>query len=178
MDVWVFGYGSLIWRPGFPFAESGFATLEGWSRCFKQASPDHRGTPESPGRVLTMSRGENLKCIGKVFRVVAQDWASVQPYLEKRESGGYEAVEVDVSFAGRTITAWTWVASPMNEHFVQCETFEETLSVMLSAQGESGPNIEYVLNLDEALGRAGIRDEEVSRFAEELKMRISESRSD
>ena len=178
MDVWIFGYGSLIWRPGFDFEESEFATLNGWRRSFQQASPDHRGTQEAPGRVLTITQAAGARCIGKVFRVSAGEWPTVLRYLEVRESGGYEALQVEVTSARGNLLAWTWVASSENRYFVKSETFEKTIEVMLSAEGESGLNLDYVLNLETALNEAGIIDEEVSRFAYELRMRISEASSD
>ena len=178
MSQWVFGYGSLIWRPGFEFLESHFATLCGWSRSFSQASPDHRGTPEFPGRVLTLREELGTQCRGRVYRVSDEQWPEVFRYLEHRESGGYRACRLDVDTGERTTEAWVWIALPDNPHSVLNESVESTVEVMLRAQGQSGPNIDYVLNLECALDEAGIRDAEVGRYARLLRQYVSESSSD
>lgn len=178
MVVWVFGYGSLIWRPGFNFDEACFATLHGWTRSFKQGSPDHRGTTSKPGRVLTISREPSLSCVGRAFRVSPAEWPEVYHYLEERESGGYQAVQLEIQLERTSVVAWTWVASPSNENFIRNETFEKTVNTILDARGMSGSNIDYVLNLDEALSESGIQDEEVNRYARAVRSRLSESSSD
>lgn len=178
MDVWVFGYGSLVWRPGFVFEESCFATLEGWRRSFQQGSPDHRGTLDAPGRVLTICPDSRASCIGKAFRILSGDWPGVFRYLEERESGGYQASEIEVQLERRKVRAWTWIALPSNDNFVANESFKRTIDTILSAVGTSGPNIDYVLNLDAALTTAGIEDQEVSRYAVALRTRLSESSRD
>ena len=171
MGVWVFGYGSLIWRPGFQYFESSIATLHGWTRAFQQASPDHRGTPQRPGRVLTLSQNETSHCVGRAFCVAASEWPNIFAYLEKRESGGYRALELEIELPSNRQSAWTWIALPDNPHFVSDETVTDTIDVMYNAHGESGPNIDYVLRLDEALLEAGIDDEQVARYANLLRMR-------
>ena len=165
MSQWVFGYGSLIWRPGFKFVESRFATLRNWRRSFSQGSPDHRGTPAYPGRVLTLREDAEASCRGRAYRVTNELWPTVFAYLEKRESGGYKACQIDISIGGDEISAWVWIALPDNPHSVSNESMQQTVEVMRRAVGQSGPNTDYVLNLDNALREAGIEDEEVTRFA-------------
>ena len=126
-DFWIFGYGSLIWRPAFPFLERRAGFIEGYRRRFWQASPDHRGTVEQPGRVLTLvpadaksshvkaaanadgtdskSSGVNdnnsssSRVFGVAFLVAGSNRESVLAYLDDRESGGYSQATVDVMFA-------------------------------------------------------------------------------
>ena len=83
--AWIFGYGSLLWRPGFRFAERQPAVLRGWMRRFWQASPDHRGAPEAPGRVVTLRRAADSSCWGMAFRVAGPDRADVLAALDHRE---------------------------------------------------------------------------------------------
>ena len=82
-DRWVFGYGSLMWRPGFPFIDRRRATLHGWRRAFCIYSVHHRGTYERPGLVLGLAAGGSTR--GAVYRVAATDWALVYAYLRDRE---------------------------------------------------------------------------------------------
>ena len=178
MSQWVFGYGSLIWRPGFEFLESQFTTLYGWSRSFSQASPDHRGTPNFPGRVLTLREEPGAQCRGRVYRIADERWSEVFRYLEDRESGGYCACRLDLDVGGRTTKAWVWIALPDNPHSVSNESVKSTVEVMLRAKGQSGPNIDYVLNLEGALEEAGITDVEVARYATLLRRHVSESSRD
>ena len=178
MSQWVFGYGSLIWRPGFEFLESHFATVYGWSRSFSQASPDHRGTPSLPGRVLTLREERGAQCRGRVYRISEERWPEVFRYLEERESGGYCACKVDLDVGEQTTKAWVWIALPGNPHSVSNESVKSTVEVMLRAKGQSGPNIDYVLNLGRALEEAGITDVEVARYATLLRQHVSESGRD
>ena len=95
-----------------------------------------------------------------------------------RESGGYRACRLDVDVGERTTKAWVWIALPDNPHSVPNESVESTVEVMLTAHGQSGPNIDYVLNLECALEEAGISDAEVVRYATLLRRHVSESSSD
>ena len=167
---WVFGYGSLVWRPGFDFRHSILAELAGWRRDFSQGSPDHRGTPESPGRVLTLRRDTESRCTGIAYRVDKASWPSVVDYLDVRESGGYTRQIVDVALAdGVTVSALTYIALPDNPHACQPEPMERLVELIQSRSGPSGHNLDYVLNLAEALLTHGIRDDAVETLADYLR---------
>jgi cation transport protein ChaC len=84
-DLWVFGYGSLLWNPGFPVAETRVARLRGWHRSFCMSSIHHRGTPERPGLVLALDLAEGAHCDGLGFRVEARYAAQTIDYLRERE---------------------------------------------------------------------------------------------
>lgn len=167
---WIFGYGSLVWRPGFDYVHSVLAELHGWRREFSQGSPDHRGTPDRPGRVLTLREDEHGRCTGMAFRVETRQWASVLDYLDVRESGGYSRQFVNVSLAnGESVTALTYIALPQNPHACRAEPQERLIELVKSRHGPSGSNLDYVLNLAEALAAHGIRDEAVDSLADALR---------
>lgn len=153
-SIWIFGYGSLVWRPDFEFAERRMCRVEGWRRRFWQASPDHRGTPEKPGRVATMLRWPGGGCWGAAYRLPEQESAAILEALDRREVAGYERFTVPVSdgpgqepFA----QALTWVAPSHNPNFIGVAAPADVAAIVTSATGPSGSNSEYVLKLAEAL---------------------------
>ena len=91
---WIFGYGSLVWRPDFPFVERYHAVIEGWVRRFWQGSTDHRGVPGAPGRVVTLVAEPHARCSGTAYRVDDAVIDSVINTLEYREKGGYRREEI------------------------------------------------------------------------------------
>ena len=95
--VWVFGYGSLVWRPDFPHLERRVGHIGGWRRRLWQGSPDHRGQPHAPGRVATLVTEPEAVCWGVAYRVAEADWSTVVDRLDARESGGFERHEVRVA---------------------------------------------------------------------------------
>ncbi len=88
-EHWIFGYGSLVWRPDFPFAERRAATIVGWARRFWQGSTDHRGVPGAPGRVVTLVAEPGARCWGTAYRVAYDVLSGVIDTLEQRVYGGY-----------------------------------------------------------------------------------------
>lgn len=163
VPLFVFAYGSLIFRPSRFFRERRPARVVGVRRAFRQASPDHRGTPSFPGRVVTLLREEGASCGGAVFTVADADVEAALIELDDRESGGYDRAEVSAHVAGEIepIRAVTWIASPHNENHLPPASVEEVASVVRRARGKSGPNIEYVRRLAIALRELGVHDPEV-----------------
>jgi cation transport regulator ChaC len=100
---WVFGYGSIIWRPAFTYIDARPALLRGWRRRFWQGSPDHRGTPHRPGRVVTLVTDAAATCHGVAFDTGHADTPEIFDALDMLESGGYVRMTVDIEFAD-TIT--------------------------------------------------------------------------
>lgn len=141
----VFAYGSLLWNPGFPFSEAAPALVHGWQRRWCVRSTVHRGTPETPGLVLGLVPGG--ACVGIAYRVLEGCEAEASSYLDRREmsEAGYRTQEVEISLADRAETAICYVAdSP-------CEFGEEEiLAAARKANGESGPNLDYILKAVEA----------------------------
>lgn len=170
--TWIFGYGSLIWRPAFAYETARRAALRGWRRRFWQASPDHRGVPAAPGRVVTLVREAEAVCWGVAFRAPAADWARIVAELDHRERNGYERMTVDIEFDdGARERALTYVAHPHNPSFVGPAALPEMVAQIATAVGPSGSNREYVERLAAHLAELGVHDDEVHGLCAALDAR-------
>lgn len=151
--AWVFGYGSLVWRPAFDHAERVAGFIEGFARRFWQASPDHRGVPEAPGRVVTLVSEPGARCHGVAYRLPPSQEEEILAALDHREQNGYARHRVRVHAAtGRMIDgAIVWIATKDNPSFVGPESVPAIAAVVRTAVGPSGSNREYVQRLAEAL---------------------------
>ncbi|MCH8131209.1 MAG: gamma-glutamylcyclotransferase [Myxococcales bacterium] len=170
--LWVFGYGSLIWRPDFPHVERHPGFIEGWARRFWQGSTDHRGLPHAPGRVATLIREASASCWGMAFRVLDADRDAVLADLDHRESGGFERHEVEVHLSGPVRMcqrALVYIASHGNPNYLGPAALEDMVDQMRCAVGPSGPNVEYVLRLDAALREIGGEDPHLSEIVDRLR---------
>lgn len=168
--VWVFAYGSLIFRPGFEFLSQARGSVKGYARRFWQGSPDHRGTPEAPGRVVTLVKAAEETCEGVVFEVSHEHEGDVLDYLDDRESGGYERLRLNVSMgAGQVIEAWTWIAPPENKNFLGDTAAQRMVEQILKSHGQSGANRDYVTYLARELERIGIEDLHVQELARKVR---------
>lgn len=157
-QVWLFGYGSLIYKADFPFIERRPAHIVGWSRRFWQGSHDHRGTPEAPGRVATLVPSEGAICHGMAYLVTPEEFA----HLDHREKNGYLRVAIDIHFAaGGTEEGLIYIAAADNAAWLGEASEEEIARHIASAAGPSGPNTEYLLRLAAALRDMGHHDEHV-----------------
>jgi cation transport protein ChaC len=166
---YVFGYGSLIWRPGFEHEGRQRAVLGGFRRSFRQASSDHRGTPERPGRVVTLVASHEHRTVGVVYELGAAA-ARILAELDYRERAGYERVTLSVVLDdGRSATVVTWIAHPGNEHDGGELELEALLEVLRWAEGPSGRNDEYVHQLESALLELDGADELVSELSRRLR---------
>lgn len=171
--TWVFGYGSLIWRPAFEFEERHPAYLTGYVRRFWQKSTDHRGVPEQPGRVVTLMREPGVRCWGMAYRVAEDVWAKVRAGLDHRERGGYTHRLLPVhDREDRVLTeALVYIAHAGNPNFHGPESLETLADTIAHCQGPSGPNPEYVLELERALRDMDAHDAHVSTLAALLRRR-------
>lgn len=162
-DLWVFGYGSLIWRPSFPFAERRPAVLRGWTRRFWQGSIDHRGVPEAPGRVVTLIRERDARCDGAAYRIEGAQVDEVMDHLDWREKGGYERVVETLTLDAEVgaVEGVVYVATEENPNFLGPAPLPEIAAQVRRSVGPSGPNPEYVLRLGEALREIGAEDPHV-----------------
>jgi cation transport protein ChaC len=165
-DLWVFGYGSLIWKPGFAFAEQKPARLIGEHRSLCIYSMVHRGTYEKPGLVLGLDRGG--ACQGVAFRVAAARRQETVAYLREREqvTGVYREVMRSVWLKGDArVSALAYVADRSHDQYAGRLTIEEQLRLVRQGHGAYGPNDEYVIATVTALEAQGIRDAPLHRLA-------------
>ena len=175
--VWVFGYGSLIWRPAMAYVARRAGRVDGWARRFWQASTDHRGTAEAPGRVLTLVESDGVLW-GMAYAIARAAWPETEAALELREQQGYARLTIDIDLAageqaGRvveTVAGLLYVATPANPYFVGPEPLEVTADVVRRSRGPSGSNVEYVLELERTLAAMGAADPEVSALAERVRV--------
>ncbi len=170
--TWIFGYGSLVWRPDFAFAESRAAAIDGWARRFWQGSTDHRGRPGAPGRVVTLIEAPGETCLGMAYRVADDDRGHVLATLDYREKGGYRLADVTLRFAGAAggeADGLVYIATPDNPNYLGPAEPADIAAQVRAAEGPSGNNTEYVLRLSAALRGLGAEDEHV--FALEALLR-------
>ncbi|MEE4145055.1 MAG: gamma-glutamylcyclotransferase [Halieaceae bacterium] len=148
-STWVFGYGSLIYKVDFPYLEREEALVEGWQRRFWQGSHDHRGTPDSPGRVVTLIPAEGAVCKGVAYRVEHE----VFEHLDHREKNGYErhAVSISLSRSGRRVGGLLYVARSDNHAYLGPAPLPELAAHIARSAGPSGSNRDYLLSLADAL---------------------------
>jgi cation transport regulator ChaC len=171
---WVFGYGSLVWRPAFAYQDRAPGFIRGFSRRFWQGSPDHRGVPHDPGRVVTLVPDAAAICWGVAYRVADCDWDGVVRGLDHRESGGFERHELLVRFSEPSRTAapaLVYVAAEGNPNFLGPAPLEQMAAQVSRARGRSGSNVDYVERLADALRALGAEDEHVFALAAELAAR-------
>ena len=162
---WVFGYGSLIWRPGFPFIRQAPALLNGAHRSLCIYSHRHRGTEALPGLVFGLVRGGS--CRGMGFEVESGRWPEVVDYLREREldKGVYRETLRPVRVDGvGSVDALAFVVDERHSQYAGRLEIAEQARLVRQARGESGPNVEYVLETARTLRAMGIRD----RYLDEL----------
>lgn len=167
-DLWVFGYGSLIWRPGFEFADRHLARLSGWRRAFCMTSIHYRGTPEAPGLVLALDHAPDASCEGVAFRVEAPQADAVLAYLREREliSSAYDEMRLPVALPdGGEVEAVAYVVNRDHEQYAGGLSLDEQAEVIGRAEGSSGPNVDYLMYTVEGLAALGVHDDEMARLA-------------
>ena len=161
MQHWIFGYGSLIWRVDFPYRQRRRASIRGWTRRFWQGSHDHRGTPRSPGRVVTLVPDPSATCVGMAYQVDESTFA----HLDYREKNGYERVDVHIRFADRAVPGTVYVAAEDNPAFLGPASLDAIASHIRRSRGPSGSNKDYLLELAAALAALGAEDAHVEALA-------------
>ena len=158
-DFWVFGYGSLMWRPGFAHVEVERARLHGFRRSLCVHSWVHRGSREQPGLVLGLDRGGS--CIGLAFKVPLELRDEVLAYLRERElvTNVYLERTLTVKLAnGHAVQAVCYIVDRRHEQYAGRMDAEHAAAIVARSVGQSGPNDEYVRNTLEHLKALGIRD--------------------
>ena len=159
--LWVFGYGSLIWDPGFPVAETQVARMTDWHRSFCMRSIHHRGTPERMGLVLALDRAAGAFCDGVAFRVETGAEDATLEALRAREliSSAYLEDQLAVRTRdGRDITALTYVIDPQHEQYCGGLSLSEQADIIAHAVGGRGTNRAYLEATAAHLAQLGIAD--------------------
>ena len=167
-DLWVFGYGSLMWRPGFDFIEQVPARLIGEHRALCVYSFDHRGTPEKPGLVLGLDRGG--ACRGVAFRVAAAQRNHTVDYLRSREqtTSVYHEVMRSVwldNEARQRVSALAYVVDRGHVQYAGRLSLTEQLRYVQQGFGRSGNNRDYVLATVKSIEKQGFRDKQLHQLA-------------
>lgn len=171
---WVFGYGSLIWQPGFDFAERRRATLRGYRRAFCMTSIVYRGTPEAPGLVLALDRDNEGACAGVAYRVSDQGAERTLAYLRERELVSYAYIEARLPVeleGGEAVEALAYVSNPAHAQYCGGLTLEAQAEVIARAIGPRGPNADYLLNTVDGLEALGLHDPDLVALADLVRAR-------
>jgi cation transport protein ChaC len=171
-DFWVFGYASLMWKPGFDYVEKRRARLHGYHRSLCIISLEHRGTPERPGLVMGLDRGGS--CVGVAFRVAGRDREPVLAYLRERElvTNVYLERIGSVTFeCGGRAPALAYVADRDHGQYAGRLDVHEAVKRVCGAVGGMGPNEDYVINTAEHIRTLGIRDHWLEHVVAEIRSR-------
>ena len=166
-ELWVFGYGSLIWSPDFPVAERHIARLQGWRRSFCMHSVHYRGSVNCPVLVLALDVAAGASCDGVAFLVHAGAEDETLAALREREliSSAYLEHYVQVELAdGRQKRALAFVIDRDHAQYCGGLTLEAQARVIATAIGQRGPNRDYLFATAQHLADLGIEDAELTRL--------------
>jgi cation transport protein ChaC len=170
-EIWVFGYGSLMWNPGFAFAEARHARLTGYHRAFCIYSIHYRGTLRRPGLVLGLDHGGT--CEGMAFRLTPENAAATLAYLRRRELiyGVYKEATVPLALVGKegrdpapTVWATTFIAERAHPHYAGVLPLAREAHLILASAGRAGTNLDYLLSTRRHLRELGIREPRLERL--------------
>ncbi len=170
-ELWVFGYGSLMWRPGFPFSETAPALLKGAHRALCVYSIVHRGTHAEPGLILGLDRGG--ACRGVAFRVADDAEDETLAYLREREQvtdvyvEAYRPIRL-LDGSGCAMKALCYLVDRNHEQYAGVLPLEEQVRIIKAGKGQAGGNVEYVLKTLRHLQDAGVNDPMLSGLAAHL----------
>lgn len=171
-DMWVFGYGSLIWNPEFAVAEQRVARAIGWHRSFCMRSIHHRGTETDPGLVLALDAAAGSHCDGVAFRVAPGTEAATLQALRDREliSSAYLERWLPVTLTdGRQVQALVFVIDPDHVQYCGGLPLEEQAQIIAHAVGGRGPNRDYLFSTAEHLASLGIADDDLDWLARRVR---------
>ncbi|KQN70735.1 gamma-glutamyl cyclotransferase [Duganella sp. Leaf61] len=178
-SVWLFGYGSLIYKADFPYLQRRPASIANWTRRFWQGSHDHRGTPDAPGRVVTLIEAPGVICHGMAYLITPEVFA----HLDHREKDGYLRLATPISFedeeadnAPESVLGLVYIATPDNLAFIGEASERDIAEHIARSAGPSGPNSDYLNHLAHALRELGRDDPhvfEIERHLVELASRMA-----
>ncbi|WP_126977174.1 gamma-glutamylcyclotransferase [Frigidibacter oleivorans] len=170
--MWVFGYGSLIWNPGFPVAETVAARLDGWHRSFCMRSIHHRGTAEAPGLVLALDRAPGAMCRGVALRVAPGAEVQTLAELRERELVSSAYLERTLPLAlddGRQVEALCYVIDRDHVQYCGGLALEDQAAIIARAAGGRGPNADYLWNTAAHLAQMGLPDPDLDWLADRVR---------
>ena len=180
--TWLFGYGSLIWKPELPIVEAQPARVDGYVRRFWQGSEDHRGTPEAPGRVVTLVPNPQGHCHGVAYLVSNVDIEQTFAELDHREKNGYTRLSLSLKLGSetvsehqKTVSGITYIANENNEAYRGPAPIKQIAEDIFHSIGPSGTNIEYLLELAEALRARTINDPHIFALETEVLALLQQS---
>ncbi|MDG1934796.1 MAG: gamma-glutamylcyclotransferase [Paracoccaceae bacterium] len=162
--MWVFGYGSLLWNPGFVFTKTKLVRLDGFRRSFCMSSIHHRGTSENPGLVLALDSAEGFSCNGVAFHVEEAEIQATLDYLREREliSSAYLEAEVKVHGQdGSQFMAITYIIDKTHEQYCVDLALAEQANIIANAVGGMGHNADYLFNTVSHLKKLDLTDPEL-----------------
>lgn len=178
-DFWVFGYGSLMWRPGFAHVETMRARLHGYRRSLCIYSHVHRGTPDQPGLVLGLDAGGS--CLGIAFRVPGDMTDEVMVYLREREMSNnvYHEKWLRLRLAdGRDVQAVAYVADRRHIQYAGSLKAADAAAIVATAQGDSGANVDYVSNTLAHLRNMRVRDHALEHINDLICNKVNRQKHD
>jgi cation transport regulator ChaC len=174
-EFWLFGYGSIMWKTGFEYEARELCLVRDKTRRFWQGSTDHRGTPEFPGRVVTLIDSPGEICWGIAYRLADSRVGQIVRGLDYREKGGYARANVLLELNnGKTIQAITYQAEPDNPNFLGSASTDEIAQQIAISSGPSGTNKEYILRLARILAQNNIQDLHVSELASLVAIKMED----
>jgi len=179
-DFWVFGYGSLMWQPGFDVAEARMARLHGYKRAFALVSVHYRGTPERPGLVLGLDWQPASGCTGVALRIGAAEADEVRHYLAERElvSRAYFEVSHEITLLGpaagqdERVDAICFVLDRTHPQYAGGMALEDQAAMICAAAGPTGTNRDYLFNTVTHLRDLGVEDRELFELERMVRARI------
>jgi len=165
-EVWLFGYGSLIYKADFPYLDRRPAHIRDWARRFWQGSHDHRGTADAPGRVVTLVAEPGTVCVGMAYLITPE----VFDHLDHREKNGYLRCTTELFLAdGGRVDGLVYIATAENAAFLGPASEREIAHHIARSQGPSGPNRDYLIDLAAALRELDADDAHVFAIERHLQ---------
>ncbi|XP_031497836.1 gamma-glutamylcyclotransferase 2-3 [Nymphaea colorata] len=183
MGLWVFGYGSLIWKAGFDYEQRLVGFIKGYRRVFYQGSTDHRGTPEYPGRTVTLEPHDGEVCWGVAYRISGEENEQIaMSHLEVREKqydlkayvDFYTDMESSIPAVTRILVYIGSADKKLNKNYLGPAPLEEMANQIVKAQGPSGPNRDYLFQLEQSLHEFGCHDDHIKNLANAVRKILSE----
>ena len=176
-NFWVFGYGSLMWRPGFPYLDSSAAILKNYARSFCVYSRHHRGTQERPGLVLGLDPVTDAECHGQAFKIAPDTVEETVAYLNERELCGYAYIPATVPViltSGEEVSCYTFVADPSHPYYAGKLPLAQAAHTIMQATGLSGLNRDYLINSVRELEAHGYIEPELHDLLKEVEFLTGE----